>query len=145
LVIALSSPIYVGVYSDCELIESFVEHNKTSDTLPAIFDNLLKRYEILGLYYAKGPGSFMSIKITYIFLKSISIAKSIKLFASDGFLFNDNRPIRALKKVYFIKNNGTITTKIYKDEIEQRFSLPKRLDKWRFDTDNQPLYHLPAV
>ncbi|MDD3323633.1 MAG: hypothetical protein PHN38_00720 [Sulfurospirillaceae bacterium] len=87
----------------------------------------------------------MAIKITYVFLKTISIATGAKLYASDGFTCNDNQPIKALKNLYFIKENDEIKTKIFTQEIPQIFFLPECLDETLFNQEIEPLYVLPAV
>jgi tRNA A37 threonylcarbamoyladenosine modification protein TsaB len=136
------------VYENQSLIEEFESREKTSDILPKIFDTILKKYNCKNLYFAKGPGSFMAIKITYLFLKTLTISKNMQLFATDGFDFNTNSPIKAIGTLYFIKKDGIISTqKISDDEIKniKAFLLPKRLDYKIFTTDNQPLYILPAV
>ncbi len=145
MVIALSSPLLVGIYKNGKLINSYIKDSQTSEALPSVFDDILKRYRIGELFYAKGPGSFMAIKVAYLFLKTISIVKDVKLFASEGFLFNGNGPIRALKKVYFVKNDDKIVTEIFKEDIDQKFALPEVLDKSLFSEDTEPLYVLPAV
>lgn len=87
----------------------------------------------------------MSIKITYIFLRTLSIALGIPLFASDGFTFNNGRPIKAMRQLYFVKEEGVITTQTFDTAQEQIFTLPALLDESDFDTQNEPLYMLPAV
>lgn len=87
----------------------------------------------------------MSIKITYIFLKTLSIALDIPLFASDGFAFNNGRPIKAMRQLYFVKEEGEITTRILETVQEQTFILPEILNEIDFDTNSEPLYMLPAV
>jgi len=72
----------------------------------------------------------------------------MQLFATDGFDFNENSPIKAIGTLYFIKKDGIIATqKITDDEIKKikAFNLPKRLDYQHFTTDNEPLYILPAI
>ena len=136
------------MYENQILIDEFESREKTSDILPKIFDTILKKYTCTNLYFAKGPGSFMSIKITYLFLKTLTITKNIKLFATDGFSFNQNSPIKAIGTLYFIKKDGIISTqKITDDEIKKikAFILPKNLSYQLFTTDNEPLYILPAV
>ncbi len=51
----------------------------------------------------------MGIKVTYLFLKTLSIVKNIPLLAIDGFFFNENHPIKAVGKLYFVKNSNTIS------------------------------------
>ncbi|WP_263832207.1 hypothetical protein [Sulfurospirillum oryzae] len=87
----------------------------------------------------------MAIKITYIFLKTLSIALKIPLLACDGFVFNQSRPIRAMRNLYFIKEAHEIVMKRLDDPIEQSFTLPEVLDEALFNDDVEPLYMLPAV
>jgi tRNA A37 threonylcarbamoyladenosine modification protein TsaB len=137
----------IGVYENSILIEKFQSQEKTSDILPKLFDTILNKYNITDLYFAKGPGSFMAIKITYLFLKTVSITKNLPLFATDGFAFNQNSPIKAVGTLYFIKKNGKISTQKI-DEIKEKikpFDLPKILDKKIFTTESEPLYILPAL
>ncbi len=129
------------------MIKEYRSEKKTSEVLDKYFQEIFQNYEIKSLFYTKGPGSFMSIKITYIFLKSISIVKNISLFATDGFAFNNNNPIKATGNFYFVKKDDKISTQKMdiKDLDKLRFNLPKVLDKTIFSKDNQPLYILPAV
>ncbi len=137
----------MGVYENGLLIKQFKSKQKTSEILPRIFDNILNSYRCKNLYYAKGPGSFMAIKITYIFLKTLSISKNLQLFATDGFVFNQNSPIKAISTLYFIKKNGRITTQKIDDinYTKISFNLPDKLDTSLFDSECEPLYILPAV
>ena len=70
VVVSISSPILIGIYKDDILIDTIQSEGKTSDILPSIFDELLKKYSITNIYYANGPGSYMAIKISYVFLKT---------------------------------------------------------------------------
>ena len=87
----------------------------------------------------------MAIKITYIFLKTLSISLNIPLFACDGFRFNEGRPIRAMRNLYFIKETEAITTIRLESPVEQHFTLPMDLDETLFNNEIEPLYMLPAV
>lgn len=145
MVIALTSPLHVGIYEANHLIEEFHESEQTSEALPKIFETLLERYTPARLFFAKGPGSFMSIKITYIFLKTLSIALGIPLYAADGFMFNEGRPIRAMRQLYFVKNEQGIQTQRFELPQEQIFCLPQIVDETLFETHCEPLYLLPAV
>lgn len=147
LVISISNPILVGIYTDEILSETIIKNGKSSEILPLIFPNLLNRFEIKEILYVNGPGSFMAIKVAYIFLKTLSITKNINLKAVDGFTFNQNSPIKALAKKYFFK---TEDNHIYLDFLNENivindFQLPQILDKNIGNIDNLPLYHLPAV
>lgn len=143
--ITLSSPIQVGVYEDNLLIESISTNEKSSDVLPNIFNELSSRYEIKNLFYANGPGSFMAIKIAYIFLKSMSILKNIPLLATDAFYFNKNQPIKAIGKLFFVKIRSEIKTQKLEIAPEASFMLPDMLDYSEFSTAAAPLYGIGAV
>ncbi len=147
LVISLTSPLLIGIYADTQLIRDYKREEKTSEILPALMKQILQEYQIKNLYFARGPGSFMAIKITYLFLKTLSITLNVPLLATDGFAFNQNSPIKAVGSLYFCKENGMITTlkvDTQKEKIKP-FALPAHLDKNIFTKENEPLYILPAV
>ena len=147
LVISIANPILVGLYEDNLLKQTISNDGKTSDILPEIFDKLLNQYSIDNIFYVNGPGSYMAIKVAYIFLKTISITNNIKLKASNGFNFNNNSPIKALGKKYFFNtNNGKIIIDFLGENEEIKdFFLPQILDEDIFIDDSLPDYHLPAV
>ena len=146
LVITISNPLLIGIYEDKKLINEYKLDGKTSDLLPNLFEKLLKEYEINRIIYVNSPGSFMAIKIAYIFLKTISISKNIELLASEGFLFNENSPIKALGKKYFIKDENKIKVDfLEKDCIIRDFKLPMCIEKYNFNKETLPIYNLPAV
>ncbi|MCK4737830.1 MAG: hypothetical protein KAT10_04650, partial [Sulfurimonas sp.] len=82
--IGLSSPVMIGIYENNKLIDKIISEEKSSDILPKMYNELSNKYDIQKLFFANGPGSFMAIKVAYIFLKSISILKNIPLFATDA-------------------------------------------------------------
>ncbi|HEX5330530.1 hypothetical protein [Sulfuricurvum sp.] len=145
LVVALSSPVLIGVYKDGSLIEEIRDDGMSSDVLAEIFDDLLKRYTFEHFIYAKGPGSFMGIKVTYLFLKTLSITKKVPLLATDAFFFNQNSPIKAYGKLYFVKNSTEIELKPLTSPESVAFELPKTIDLEKFDSDNLPYYGIDAV
>jgi len=145
-VISISNPISIGIYKDKELINTYVQEGKTSDVLPMIFDRILKEYNISGLYFVNSPGSYMSIKVSYVFLKSLSIVKNIELKAALGFHFNENSPIKALgKKYFFYENEEIIIDFLNENQQIKEFKLPKILDDKIFSVESLPKYNLPAV
>ena len=147
LVISIANPILIGLYENNQLKHTISKDGKTSDILPEIFNKLLNQYSINNIFYVNGPGSYMAIKVAYIFLKTISITNNIILKASSGFHFNNNSPIKALGKKYFFNtNNGKIIVDFLskKEEIKD-FFLPQILDENIFIEDSLPDYHLPAV
>jgi tRNA A37 threonylcarbamoyladenosine modification protein TsaB len=145
LFITLSSPIQIGIYEDEKLIDTIISEEKSSDILPNIFAQIQNKNEIKRLFYVKGPGSFMAIKIAYIFLKSISILKNIPLFATDAFYFNKNNPIKAIGKLYFVRINSEIKTLKLETVPENSFTLPDVLDYNEFSKNTTPLYSIGAV
>ena len=147
LVISIANPILVGIYKDGNLLETIESSGKTSDILPNIFKDILDKFDISTIFYVNGPGSYMAIKVGYIFLKTISIVKDIDLKAANGFEFNQNSPIKALGKKYFFNNNdGNISIEFLKETDKLiDFKLPKELQKNIFIDDSLPNYHLPAV
>ena len=145
LLIALSSPIQIGVYENQKLIEKLESSEKSSDVLPLLYKDILERYSVQKLFYANGPGSFMAIKVAYIFLKSISIIKKIPLFATDAFYFNKNQPIKAIGKLCFVKIASEIKTQKLETVPEGSFELPVELDYSEFTTNTTPLYMIGAV
>ena len=146
LVISISNPILIGIYENENLIKEYKLEGKTSDLLPQLFEKILKEYDIDRLNYVNTPGSYMAIKVSYVFLKTISITKNIQLRACSGFEFNENSPIKALGKKYFIQDKNEIKVDfLEKDCIIRDFELPKSIDKINFNKQTLPIYNLPAV
>jgi hypothetical protein len=134
-----------GVYDKNSLIKEYKSDEPASEALPKIFDEILHDYDIGALFYINTPGSFMSIKVSYVFLKSLSIAVKAPLFACEGFAFNGNAPIKALGSQWFFKEKEGIVLKPNPAEEASSFALPFVLDKNMFSTESEPLYILPAV
>jgi len=145
LLIALSSPIQIGIYEDAKLIKSIKSEEKSSDVLPKIYEELFKEYNVKKLFYANGPGSFMAIKVAYIFLKSLSILKNIPLYATDAFKFNNNQPIKAIAKLCFVRIHSEIKTQKLETVPEANFLLPDVLDYSEFSDITTPIYGIGAV
>ena len=145
LLIALSSPIQIGIYEDNKLLDTISSNDKSSDVLPIMFKDIFETYRVEKLFYANGPGSFMAIKVAYIFLKSISILKEIPLFATDAFSFNENNPIKAIGKLYFVKISSEIKTQKLEIVPQSNFTLPNVLDYNEFSKITTPLYSIGAV
>jgi len=145
LIISISSPLLIGVYRDDILIETISSNQKTSEVLLKILTELSVKYSYKKLLYTNGPGSYMAIKLTYITLRSLEILKGISFFGCNAFDLNANKPIKAMGKLYFIKENNTIITEKIDEAVEQRFELPSLLSDVTILNDNRPLYILPAV
>ncbi len=146
LVISIANPLLIGIYKDKILIEEINKEGMTSDILPIVFENLLEVYDIKRVTYVNTPGSYMAIKVAYVFLKTISITKNIEFFACSGFEFNENSPIKALGKKYFINSSTGIKVDFLdKDTKMSDFKLPKQLNSINFSDETLPIYNLPAV
>ena len=149
LIISIANPILLGVYKGDLLIESISREGRTSEVLPSLFDELTSKYNIINIFYVNGPGSYMAIKIAYIFLKTISIVNKINLFAVSGFDFNNNSPIKALGKKYFFRHNkldnDNITIEFLNNSFIQEFILPEKFMNIKYSEDTLPKYNLPAV
>jgi hypothetical protein len=135
----------VGIYNQNSLIKTFESSEPSSEALPKIFYEILHSYDVNALFYTNGPGSFMSIKVSYVFLKTLSVALKIPLLACDGFAFNANSPIKALGSQWFFKEKEGIVLKQNPKNETTCFTLPLTLDKSLFGSENEPLYILPAV
>jgi tRNA A37 threonylcarbamoyladenosine modification protein TsaB len=146
-VISLASPILIGIYENNTLIDTLSIEGKTSEALPEIFSEILKKYSINNIIYVNGPGSYMAIKVAYIFLKTISITKDINFLCTSGFDVNNNSPIKALGKKYFVQdNNGEITMRVLQqNETINNFELPQTIDITKYSEETLPNYQLPAV
>jgi len=145
VLVALSSPIKIGLYEDGKLIKEIVSQEKSSEVLPLLYKEIFDTYSVKRLFYARGPGSFMAIKVAYIFLKSLSVLKNIPLFATDAFYFNNNQPIKAIGKLHFVKVASEIETQKLEIAPEVVFTLPDVLDYNEFSTTSTPLYKIGAV
>lgn len=145
LIISISSPLLIGVYRDEILIEKIESNQKTSDILLKILMELSLKYNYREVIYTNGPGSYMAIKLTYITLRSLEILKGITFRGCNAFDLNANKPIKAIGKLYFIKENNTIITEKFDEAVEQRFELPSMLSEVTLLNNNKPMYILPAV
>ena len=145
LLLAINSPIKVGLYENGKLIKTIESEKKSSDILAVIYRDILKEHRVKAFYFVNGPGSFMAIKVAYIFLKSLSILKKVPLFATDAFKFNNNEPIKAIGKLCFVKIATEIKTQKLETVPEAIFTLPDVLDYNEFSTNTAPLYMIGAV
>ena len=145
LLVSLTSPIQIGIYEDNKLIDIIVDNGKSSDVLPPLYKIIFNDFHVKKMFYANGPGSFMAIKVAYIFLKSISILKNIPLFATDAFYFNEKQPIKAIGKLSFVKIGTEIKTQKLEIVPDGKFVLPDVLDYNEFSKTTAPLYSIGAV
>ena len=145
LIISISSPLLVGVYEEGRLIDTASSELKTSEILLPLITEYMDQYNISSIIYTRGPGSYMSIKLTYIMLKTIEIVRGIKCMGCSGFALNGGQPIKAVGNLYFIKEKETIITKKYEQPVVTHFALPKSIHDLKIDEESTPEYILPAV
>jgi hypothetical protein len=145
VIISIASPLIIGVYEDGVLIDEIKSEEKTSVILLKILTDIIEKYSCQHFLYTSGPGSYMAIKLTYITLRSLEILKEIDFDGCDAFSLNQKNPIKAMGKLYFIKEKDTIITKKFDEAVEQRFELPSMLSEVAVLNDNRPMYILPAV
>jgi len=145
LIVSIASPLIIGVYREDKLIETIQKSEKTSEILLEVLTELSEKYNCKRVVYVSGPGSYMAIKLTYITLRSLEIVKGLTFDACEAFELNGNNPIKAMGKLYFIKEKETIITKKFDEVLEQRFALPSMLSEVTLLDNNRPLYILPAV
>jgi tRNA A37 threonylcarbamoyladenosine modification protein TsaB len=145
VIVSIASPLLLGIYQDGVLIKRIQSDQKTSDILLKLLMDIIKEYPLKNVLYTSGPGSYMAIKLTYITLRTLEILKGISFRGCDAFSLNNQNPIKAMGKLYFIKENNTIITKKFDEAVEQRFELPSMLSEVTILDDNKPMYILPAV
>lgn len=143
--ISIDKNIIIGIYINNKLIKTIKKNGRTSDVLSISFYNILKLYKIEKIYYANGPGNFSAIKLTHIFINTLSITLDINTYCIDSFYFTKDKYINAYGKIHFIKNNNEINTITLDKIYETNFYLPKRIYKKDFNINCTPLYILPAL
>ena len=146
LVVPLSSPFYVGVY-DAEgmLIEATQSEEKISDALLPILEDMTSRYAVEEVIYVNGPGSHMATKIAYVTLRTFALLRDIALYGCDAFALNGGKPVKAIGRLYFVKEKETIITKKLPPPVDTAFSLPSRIEAADLRGAAEPDYRLPAV
>ncbi len=152
LLCALSSPLLLGVYHKESLCLSLSHRGKCSDGLVQLWKQALEfmqshHYNLEKIILARGPGSWMGIKLSYIFAQSIAIAQNIEIVGIDGFMLNDNNPIFAYGQSYFVKKGNEIIVQNKQAIIssEQKPTLPQSLHQLSYSSQTSPLYILPAI
>ncbi|MCQ2779437.1 tRNA threonylcarbamoyladenosine biosynthesis protein TsaB, partial [Helicobacter pylori] len=110
VLISLGEGVLLGAYQNDFLCASYTSKSKTSEALVEVFSQLFEDFKnstlpaIKGVYYAKGPGSFTSLKLTHVFLHTLALIHDFELYSTTGFDFNDNTPIFAyVNKYFFLK------------------------------------------
>ncbi|BCZ18814.1 Universal bacterial protein YeaZ [Helicobacter sp. NHP19-012] len=148
----MQEPTQVGVYAlDGQFLHAFSSNERTNTALIQIFKILLKWLEarhlnIQALYYVRGPGSFMAMKLTHIFVHAWVLLNPVPLHSALGFAFNENSPIKAFGKSFYVCEDDQVALKTFESPPAcQEMRLPPTLDPLLFAADNEPLYFLPPV
>ncbi len=152
MLISLGEGVSLGVYQNNFLFASYTSKSKTSEALVEVFSQLFKDFKnptlpaIKGVYYAKGPGSFTSLKLTHVFLHTLALIHDFELYSTTGFDFNDNTPILAYANKYFVSKERESLTDFKDLKIAPKdFKLPSFLEKDKFTQLNMPFYILPPI
>ncbi len=152
MLISLGEGVLLGVYQNNFLCTSYTSKSKTSEALVEVFLQLFKDFKnptlpvIKGVYYAKGPGSFTSLKLTHVFLHTLASIHDFELYSTTGFDFNDNTPILAYANKYFVSKERESLTDFKDLKIAPKdFMLPPFLEKDKFTQLNKPFYILPPI
>lgn len=149
ILIGVNSPTLCGIYENFQLQKSFFSIQRTGDALLEVFTSVfeyLQDKSIRAIFYARGPGSFTSLKLTHIFLQTLQLHRGFELYSTDSFYFNQNAPIKAFGNKFFLKNSsGEIEIEESRHHLDQEFCLPKILIPDDFHLHNAPLYILPPL
>ena len=161
-----NEPTLVGVYDrNNQFLEQHLIEYPLSDRLVPKFVEFEKSYGgFEDLYFVRGPGSFMALKLIYLFAKTLEIARGVKLYATHAFHFNHYAPIKAYGNCYFVIKTSqnaqdlegsqslkdTQESQILLQKFPQTppitpFFLPKVLNESLFDKNLKPLYILPPA
>lgn len=154
--VCVGGSIRCGLYENGVLFREIVSQELTLNALPKIFESLLPNpkqdsqytdMKINTIYYANGPGSFSALKLTHIFLHTLSLLYEIKLLATSSFYFTQAKYIKAFGTTYFYEDeNGNIALAYGIDNPQETdFYMPKVLDPQCFHHKTEPLYILPPV
>ena len=141
----IAKPFQIGIYEDDKLKYEIERDGYVSDYLAEEVVSILENENIDEIIYVNGPGSQMGIKLAYIALKSIETVKNIPLKACSAFALNGGSPIKAMGKLYFIKEKETIITKKLENKVELEFKLMDNITDLKLEKNNLPDYRLPAV
>ncbi len=146
LVNPLSSPLQLALYNERGMLHRKWEvEGYVSDVLTGEIDRLTESYSIRKILYANGPGSYMGIKLCYILLRTLELLRGIPFEGCSAFSLNGNRPLKAMGKLYFVKEKETIITRKYDEKIPQVFTPPPSLCELEIASDRRPDYRIPAV
>ncbi len=141
----ISVPLQFALYREGVLERSWSREGYASEHLAEELDRLTAEGEIGEILYVNGPGSQMGIKLAYIALRTLELSRGVPFGAVSAFELNGGRPLKAMGRLYFVKEKETIITKTFDEPIAQEFSFPPSLEGMEREPDPRPHYRLPAV
>ncbi|MGP1561840.1 MAG: hypothetical protein ACTTIC_07120 [Helicobacteraceae bacterium] len=159
LFLNIATPPVLGIYESGVLASSVRLGGKISDELPRVFARLMQTQKIGSVTYINTPGSYMSIKLAYVFFSVLSGVAGFKLYAASGFCFNGGAPIKAMGKSFFVQEANVrggvaikqadlaldLTSDLATDLEPAPFELPPVLDTSGFVLGGEPIYITPPV
>ena len=146
LINPIASPLRFALYDpEGRWTESWEVEGYVSDHLIGELDRTLSVRQIGKILYVNGPGSYMGIKLTYITLRTLELLRGIPFEGVSAFSLNGNRPLKAMGKLYFVKEKETIITRKFDETIPQEFRIPEHLSAIEVARERAPDYRIPAV
>lgn len=146
LLISASRPMRLAVYDRVGAkLESFESDAPATESFYPLFKAIDEKYAIEKLAYARGPGSFMGLKLGYVFMQTLALARNLPFTAASSFVLSDGAPVQAHGKRWFAQEANGIGVKLFEAAPEDRLLPPDRLDLNLFDTNTEPDYFMPAV
>lgn len=147
LLCAANSPALLGIYEGDCLVHHFCDNSKTDVALVNLFQNVFNEQRcykgIDRIILARGPGRHTSLKLSYIFAKTLSVVYSIPMFGIECFELNANQPIFAFGHSYFVKKGSQI--QLAHNQQAGVFVLPQSLNGLELTNDCTPLYVLGPI
>jgi len=145
LINPVASPLQFALYEEGKLQRRWEHDGYASEVLLPELERLLNEEYLDEILYVNGPGSQMGIKLTYIALETLRLLRGIPFGAVSAFTLNGGRPLKAMGRLYFVKEKETIITQPLEEIIVQEFSFPSLLEALEREPENRPDYRLPAV
>ena len=146
LVNPISTPVQFALYDadSKNLLKKWEESGYVSDILTDVIENIIEDNDIEKIVYVNGPGSYMGIKLSYILLRTLEMTKKIPFTACSAFSLNNGKPIKAMGKLYFVKEEDIIIKKL-ENIIPQDFAMPDSIDEVEILPNRVPDYKIPVV
>lgn len=162
ILISVGTPVLCGLYQfddgNLNLFDTITSTEKTLQALPFIFERILpgerqdcqyRHLKLKRIFYANGPGSFTSLKLTHIFLHTLKILYNVELYATSSFYFTTYPYLKAFGNQYFMQTDDNISLvsvdSIPSEALQVEFILPQTFDPKDFTQLTQPLYILPPI